>query len=65
MSNSPLHLESHEGPQAGPQRAASCGIQDEERNRIEIAASALGQPEGASQVPFYTGKFSYFVTLVM
>ncbi|RAL13070.1 Zn(II)2Cys6 transcription factor [Aspergillus homomorphus CBS 101889] len=30
-------------------------IQDEERNGLEIAAAALGNPERAGQVPFYTG----------
>ncbi|OJJ84168.1 Zn(II)2Cys6 transcription factor [Aspergillus glaucus CBS 516.65] len=34
---------------------ASDRIQDEERNGLEIAAAALGQPEGVGQVPFYTG----------
>lgn len=65
LSNLPLHSVPHEGPPAGPQRAVSCGIQDEERNRIKIAASALGQPEGASQAYFYAGKFSYTLTRVM
>lgn len=31
-------------------------IQDEERNGLEIAAAALGNPGRAGQVPFYTGK---------
>ncbi|RAK71132.1 Zn(II)2Cys6 transcription factor [Aspergillus fijiensis CBS 313.89] len=30
-------------------------IQDEERNGLEIAEAALGNPERAGQVPFYTG----------
>lgn len=28
---------------------------DEERNGLEIASAALGQPESVGEVPFYTG----------
>jgi hypothetical protein len=31
-------------------------IEDEERNGLEIAAAALGQPQRVGQVPFYTGN---------
>jgi hypothetical protein len=31
-------------------------IDDEERNGLEIAAAAIGQPQRIGQVPFYTGK---------
>ncbi|KAL5044010.1 hypothetical protein BDW71DRAFT_209616 [Aspergillus fruticulosus] len=35
--------------------ASQHDIQDEERNGLEIAAAALGDPERAGRVPFYTG----------
>ncbi|KAL4979726.1 fungal-specific transcription factor domain-containing protein [Aspergillus desertorum] len=35
--------------------ASQHDIQDEERNGLEIAAAALGDPERAGCVPFYTG----------
>ncbi|KAL4910973.1 hypothetical protein BDW74DRAFT_172427 [Aspergillus multicolor] len=42
--------------QIGTSRSTSQhDIQDEERNGLEIAAAALGNPERAGQVPFYTG----------
>lgn len=28
---------------------------DEERNGLEIASAALGQPESVGEIPFYTG----------
>lgn len=31
-------------------------IEDEERNGLDIAAAALGQPRRIGEVPFYTGK---------
>ena len=31
-------------------------IEDEERNGLEIAAAAIGQPQRVGQVPFYTGN---------
>lgn len=43
---------------------ASDRIQDEERNGLEIAAAALGQPEGVGQVPFYTGTRHLYPTLI-
>jgi hypothetical protein len=30
-------------------------IEDEERNGLDIAAAALGQPRRVGEVPFYTG----------
>jgi hypothetical protein len=30
--------------------------EDEERNGLEIASAALGQPEKTGEVPFYAGK---------
>lgn len=32
---------------------------DEERNGLEIASAALGQPESAGEIPFYTGIASH------
>lgn len=31
-------------------------IDDEERNRLKIAAAAIGQPQRVGQVPFYTSE---------
>lgn len=66
VSRSPSHSHSHS--QAHSQashgrRAVSDGIQDEERNGIEIAAAALGQPEGVGQVPFYTGTYAFIIQM--
>ncbi|PYI13899.1 hypothetical protein BO99DRAFT_426758 [Aspergillus violaceofuscus CBS 115571] len=48
-----------ESPVPAPAPATSASerysIQDEERNGLEIAEAALGNPEQAGQVPFYTG----------
>ncbi|PYH81781.1 putative Zn(II)2Cys6 transcription factor [Aspergillus uvarum CBS 121591] len=46
-----------ESPAPAPATSASerYSIQDEERNGLEIAEAALGNPEQAGQVPFYTG----------
>lgn len=55
------HPESQENTPINHQRPPSFGIQDEERNGIEIAAAALGQPERVGQVPFYTGTQFLFV----
>jgi hypothetical protein len=44
------------GPPAISGTAEQYSIQDEERNGLEIAAAALGNPGRAGQVPFYTGK---------
>lgn len=58
------HPESQSNTPVNRQRPPSSGIQDEERNGIEIAAAALGQPERAGQVPFYTGTQFHFVFLL-
>lgn len=51
------HIEASESPSHASDR-----IQDEERNGLEIAAAALGQPEGVGQVPFYTGTLDLYLT---
>ncbi|KAL4786961.1 fungal-specific transcription factor domain-containing protein [Aspergillus varians] len=43
------------GSPAVPGSGEQYNIQDEERNALEIAEAALGNPERAGQVPFYTG----------
>ncbi|OJJ08292.1 hypothetical protein ASPVEDRAFT_143719 [Aspergillus versicolor CBS 583.65] len=43
------------GPSAIDGYAERYNIQDEERNGLEIAAAALGNPGRVGQVPFYTG----------
>ncbi|PYH99433.1 hypothetical protein BO71DRAFT_314053, partial [Aspergillus ellipticus CBS 707.79] len=50
----PTHGPSTKSP-AGSRSSEQLSIQDEERNGLEIAAAALGNPERAGQVPFYTG----------
>ncbi|PYI05605.1 putative Zn(II)2Cys6 transcription factor [Aspergillus sclerotiicarbonarius CBS 121057] len=54
-----LHRGSTESPVVTGSRNSEAGerftIQDEERNGLEIAEAALGNPERAGQVPFYTG----------
>ncbi|KAL2828388.1 C6 transcription factor [Aspergillus cavernicola] len=56
------HDEAHIAPpgNASPRRDASLSqhdnIESEERNGLEIAAAALGQPQRTGQVPFYSGE---------
>ncbi|PWY88639.1 hypothetical protein BO94DRAFT_515460 [Aspergillus sclerotioniger CBS 115572] len=54
-----LHRVPAESPVVTGSRNSESGerftIQDEERNGLEIAEAALGKPEQAGQVPFYTG----------
>ena len=58
-----LHHGSAESPVVTGSRNSESGerftIQDEERNGLEIAEAALGKPEQAGQVPFYTGEQSH------
>jgi len=39
-----------------PSNPGLSNIEDEERNSLEIADAALGQPRRRGEVPFYTGK---------
>lgn len=60
LSNNPVrHVEASKSPSHASDR-----IQDEERNGLEIAAAALGQPEGVGQVPFYTGTLHLYQTII-